>query len=126
MSEEVSGEAAESWDKEQEDEEEHKVRSNRNNHVDEAENSHVDLEESERRLEHWVGSRCRRVCWVVGDRGIEVRCKCSTKCEPESAEAAEDNEGEGISENEFKKRADDHEETTEEPVCTTVKMSELK
>lgn len=120
MTEEKSSQAAKGWDEEQEDEEEDDVCSQCNDHVDEAEDTHVDLEKGEGRHEGRIGRCGIRFGRGVCDRSVVERCEGGSKSQPESTEGAEYDEWEGVSKNELEERTHDHEQTTEEVVGTTV------
>jgi hypothetical protein len=98
--------------------EEH-TRSNGSDEIDEAEHTHVYQEEGEGLGEGRALERLResltgrgRVEFVDTVEWLER----SAECEPESAESAEDNRWEGVSENELQDTADDHQYSTEEEV----------
>lgn len=101
VGEKVACQAAESWHKEEEDEEENDVRADRYDEVDEAEDTHVDLEERERALKDWISCGSGWVRWQVCDRGIVVWCKRCSEGQPESTECAENDEWEGVAQDEL-------------------------
>ena len=109
VAEEVRGQDAEGRDQEKEDEEEDDVRSDRDNTVDEAEDAHVHLEEAKCTHEGWIRSGGM---WIVGEicnRGIERWRKGGAKSQPEGAECTKHDEWEGVSEDKFEERSENHE-----------------
>ena len=120
---EIAGETAKCGHEEGEDHEEDDVGSERADHVDEAQNSHVQLEVGESRSESWVGRAGSWISRIICDRCIvEWRESCG-ESQPEGAERAENHERECVAQDEFKERAKDHQETAEEVVGTTESLS---
>jgi hypothetical protein len=116
-----ASEAAEGGNKRGEDADEDQVSAKGTDHVDEAENSHPELEESCGEETGSVSKCCAlRRSEGLTETGIERRVLCSggvgafhdegiidvilrhhgeAECEPESTECAKDDEGEGVADN---------------------------
>ena len=120
---EEAGKTAECRHEEGEDGEENDVGSERANHVDEAQDSHIQLEIGEGCREGWVGRARSWISRIIGDRGIVERRESCGECQPEGAKRAENHERECVAQDEFKERAKDHQETPEEVVGTTGSLS---
>jgi hypothetical protein len=92
----------------QEDREEDDVGPERADEEDEAQKAQVEREIGKSGREDRVAGRRGRVCGVVGNCRVKVRCKGGRVGEPESTEGSEDDEGKGVAEDELEDGGDYH------------------
>jgi len=91
--------------------------------VNETHETHEDEEKGKGGIETFGGETGRDwggSCRCVGAVGVVKGLECGGKGEPEGAEGHEDDEREGVANYEFQEATDEHEEATEEEVCSAV------
>ena len=121
---EKAGQTAKGGDEQEEDEEEDDVGAEGADEEDQAQHAHVELEVGEGGREDGVAARGEGLGGRVGNRGVVVGRQRRAEGEPEGAEGAEDDEGEGVAEDELEEGAKDHEQAAEEVVDTAARMLE--